>query len=293
MEQPSILVITGPTASGKSRAAIDLAQVWDAVIVSADAMQVYKGMDIGTAKVTPAEQLLVHHEGLDIVMPDEAFDAAQFQALAHRAIEKYPRVILAGGSPFYIRSAIRGLVETAPPNLELRTELEQLASPHNRLKEVDPDLAEKLHPNDTVRIVRGLEVFYSTGNRLSELHRAHKETPDIARAVGVWLDRENLDEVIDARTAQMVKQGYVQEVKGLLEKGYSSGLKPLQSLGYRHMCAHLIDELPLSTAMEWTQRDTRRFARKQRTWMRGLGFERMAYSDKALLREKAVQAFSC
>ncbi len=274
-DRPRALVLAGPTASGKTHTAIAVATRFDAVVLSADAMQVYRGMDIGTGKATVTERALVRHEGIDLVDPDAPFDAAAFVALADRVLLDFPRVIVAGGTSLYLRSLVRGLVETPPVDLALRAELAALPDPHAALATIDPALAARLHPNDRVRVLRGLEVAMSGGGRLSELQAEHAAAPDRVAVAGLWLDRDDLNARIDARVEQMVADGYVDEVRGLLARGYSRELKPMQSLGYRHLCEHVIDGLPLAEAVRRTQRDTRQFARKQRNWMRVLGWPKV------------------
>jgi len=283
-----VLILAGPTSAGKTGAALAVAEAFEAVIVSADAMQVYRGMDIGTGKATAEEQARAVHFGLDIRDPDEPFDAADFVTLADGVCAEHERVVIAGGTSMYLRSFVRGLVETPPVDPTVRRRLEALPDAHGRLAEVDPSLAERLHPNDRVRVIRGLEVFEATGRRLSELQAAHKAAPDRVDAVGLWLDRNDLDERIDRRVGAMLDGGYVDEVRSLLDAGYARTLKPMQSLGYRHLCDHVLDGLALDEAVRRTQRDTRRFARKQRNWMRQLGYERVM-KDHA---ESAMRAAS-
>lgn len=269
---PRVLVIAGPTSAGKSDVALAVAERFDAVVLSADAMQVYRGMDIGTGKIGAGERARAPHYGLDLVWPDQPFDASDFVRVADEVLARHPRVVVAGGTSLYLRALIRGLVPTPPVDPALRTELEALPDLHERLAVVDPVLAARLHPNDRVRLVRGLEVFYSTGRRLSALQAEHAKAPDRVRATGLWLDRSDLYERIDARVQHMIEEGYVEEVASLLEAGHSRQLKPMQSLGYRHLCDHLLDGLPLEEAVRRTARDTRQFARKQRNWMRVLDF---------------------
>jgi tRNA dimethylallyltransferase len=277
-----VLAIAGPTGAGKTAAAIAVAEAYGAVVVSADAMQVYRGLDIGTNKATTEEQRRAPHFAIDVRDPDEAFDAADFVAIADEVRARHERVVLCGGTSLYLRSFTRGLVAVPDVDRALRTELEALADPHGELARVDPALAARLHPHDTKRIVRGLEVFRASGRRLSELQDAHGQEPDRVPTVGLWLDVPDLDERLDARVLSMIDRGYVAEVEGLLARGYARTLKPMQSLGYRHLCDHLLDALPLDEAIRRTQRDTRRFARKQRTWMRGLGYRPTTSVDEVL-----------
>lgn len=272
----AVVAVAGPTASGKSDLAVRLARAVDAVILSADAMQVYRGLDVGTGKLPEADRAGIPHFGLDLRDPDEPFDAADFVALADSVLAAHPRVIVVGGTSLYLQALSRGLVATPAVDPALRAELEALPDPHGALAAVDPELAARLHPHDRVRLIRGLEVFRATGQRLSALQAAHRDAPDRLRVEPVWLDRPDLDARIDARVLAMIDAGYVAEVRGLLARGYGRQLKPMQSLGYRHLCAHLLDGLSLDEAVRLTQRDTRRFARKQRTWRNALGWDAAA-----------------
>ena len=267
------VILGGPTAAGKTAASLAIAERLDAVVVSADAMQVYRGLDIGTGKATPAERARVPHFAIDVVGIDEAFDATDFVAIADDVLATHERVVVVGGTSLYLRGLIRGFVRTPPVDPALRAEVEALPDLHGELQRVDPPLAARLHPNDRVRLVRGVEVFRATGQRLSALQQAHAEAPDRLQALALWLDRPDLDARIDRRVEAMMEEGYLEEVRGVLEAGYSRQLKPLQSLGYRHLCAHLLDGVPLEEAVRCTQRDTRRFARKQRTWQNTLSFQ--------------------
>ncbi len=269
---PRAFVVGGPTAAGKTDLALGVAEALDAVIVSADAMQVYRGMDIGTAKATPAEQERVEHFAIDVVEPDEPFHAADFLRICDAVLADHPRVVVCGGTAMYLQALQRGLVATPPPDPAVRAELAELPDLHEALQQVDPELAARLHPNDHVRIIRGLEVHRLAGVRLSALHAEHAAKPDRLEIRGVWIDREDLDGRIDARVHQMMERGYVDEVAGLLQRVDRSA-KPMRSLGYRHLADHLLDGLELDEAVRRTQRDSRRFARKQRTWRKHLPLE--------------------
>lgn len=289
--RPRVLVLGGPTAAGKTEASLEVARRWGAVVLSADAMQVYRYMDIGTAKAPIAERQGILHEGIDVVDPDEAFDASDFTALADRVLAEHPRVVVAGGTSFYLRAMQRGLVWTPEPDAAIREALAGIEDLHGELARVDPALAAKLHPHDRVRLVRGVEVFRQTGERLSDLQAAHAAEPDRVQVVGRCLDRDDLDARIDARAEGMIAAGYVQEVQGLLDRGFGPDLKPMRSLGYRHMCDHLLEGLPLEEAVRRTQRDTRRFARKQRTWMNTLQYPTVRQDHVAAALEAAHEAF--
>ncbi len=264
------LVITGPTAAGKSAGALAIAEEYGATIVAMDAMTVYRGMDIGTAKPTPEDRRRVPHRGLDLRKPTESFAAVDFVAVAEAALAEGGPVVMCGGTPFYLRAFLDGLVPAPPADAALRAELSALEDPWTRLQAVDPVLAARLHPNDRVRIVRGLEVHALTGTPLSALHAS--DQPVRRDCEVVWVDHPSLNERIDARVLGMIDAGYVQEVAGLLESGVPRDCKPMLSLGYKHLAAHLLDGVAIEEAVRLTQRDSRTFARKQRTFLRGLGF---------------------
>ena len=259
------LVILGPTAAGKSALALWAAERYGAALVSMDAMQVYRGMDIGTAKPTAAERARVQHFGIDLIDPDQAFSAAEFRALADSVAG--PKV-LCGGTTFYYRAWRQGLVAAPAGDAALRAELEALPDLWEQLRAVDPVLAARLHPNDRLRLVRGLEVWRLTGTALSALHAADPKEQRAAEAVGV--DREDLYAVIDRRVEAMMAAGYLAEVERLLAAGWGEGCKPMQTLGYRHLTAHLQGRMALADAVRQTQADTREFARKQRSFLRSL-----------------------
>ncbi|MEM6928894.1 MAG: tRNA (adenosine(37)-N6)-dimethylallyltransferase MiaA [Myxococcota bacterium] len=282
-----MLLIAGPTSAGKTDVAIEVAERFEAIVLSADAMQVYRRLDIGTGKATAAERARVHHEGIDLVEPDEAFSAGDFVALGDRIVQRWPRVVVAGGTSLYLRSFLRGLVPTPPVDPGFRRTLEARDDLHEELRRIDPPLAARLHPADRVRLVRGVEVYRQTGRRLSDLQAEHATAPDRIPHRALWLDREDLNARIDARVLAMVEAGLVDEVRRVLDAGFDRSLKPLQSLGYRHVCDHVLDELSLDEAIRRTQRDTRHFARKQRTWMRGLGYSRVLEAPLARAMQEA------
>ena len=281
----SAVIITGPTASGKTAATILLAQALNGEIINADSMQVYQGMDVGTAKPSAEEQREAPFHLLDIVSPAEPYSVSTWreQALeACKSITARSKVpILCGGTGFYLRSLLRvmSLAETGKSD-EVRAELAAFASAygngalHDRLKAVDPESADRLHPNDAYRVIRALEVQIVTGVPLSEHHRQDKlntaQLGDV-RALTFVLnrDRQNLFERIERRVDSMVTAGLVDEVEGLLAAGYSSELPAMRSLGYKEVCSHLAGELSLRDAIEEIKLNTRRYAKRQLTWFRG------------------------
>lgn len=277
-ERPPLVVICGPTASGKTALALDLAQRYDAEIVSADSRQVYRGMDIGTAKASAEERARVPHHLLDVVDPDQDFTVADFTRLAREAIAgihgrgRLPLVV--GGTGLYLQALAGGLLAAPGEDEELRRkwlareDAEGEGTLHRLLLEVDPPLAERLHPRDRLRIVRALEVFSLTGRRLSSLQEEHAfaETPYRLFRIGLAPARDVLYGVIDRRVEAMMAAGLLDEVRGLLSRGYDPGLKSMQTIGYRECLRHLQGELSLAEAVALIQRDTRRYAKRQFTW---------------------------
>ncbi len=276
-----VILIAGPTGVGKTALSLDLAERFRTEIVNADSMQVYRFMDIGTAKATAEERARVRHHLLDLVDPDQPFDAAAYAELAHPVIKtmrhqgRIPLVV--GGTGLYMKVLTRGICQGPQVDPSVRAALrrevqeEGLAALHIELKAVDPVLGESLHPHDRQRITRALEVFRSTGRRLSEWQTAHRFAQDLYPTLKIFLtrSREKLYDRIDRRVLEMMDSGFLEEVRGLLQRGYGPELKPMQSLGYRQLARHLLERLPLDPAIDQIQRDTRRYAKRQMTWFRG------------------------
>lgn len=282
LEHPiPVFAIVGPTASGKTALAIELARELDAEIVGADSMQVYRHMDIGTD--TPGEEELdgVRHHLIDVVNPDERYDAAAYSHDADAAIAdiaaRGKRVILVGGTGLYVRILLRGLQSGPPPDDAIRSRIGERAAAegwpalHAKLRTVDPEAAERLHPNDGVRILRALEVHEQSGVPLTEWQRRHRfaTVRYPFEMVAVSRDRDRLAERIERRVIRMMADGFLSEVERLLAMGYGPDLKPMQGLGYRRMCDHLAGEISLDEAVALTARDTRKLAKRQRTWFNG------------------------
>ena len=278
--KPKIIVICGPTGIGKTSAALELAKNLQAEIVSADSMQVYRYMNIGTAKPTADELNRVPHHMIDIVNPDEPFDAARFSEMAQEVIatlhagQILPLVV--GGTGLYIKSLVHGLFRMPKAGQTIRSRLKAEAAIHGvgflhqQLQACDPETAVKLHPNDTYRIIRALEIYETTGNPLSGYHRKHrfKDMPYRVLKIGLRMDRGILYERINRRVDAMIREGFLEEVKRLLDMGYSESLKSMQSIGYRHMVDYIKSRFSWDEAIRTLKRDTRRFAKRQFTWFR-------------------------
>ena len=276
-----IILLAGPTAVGKTELALEIALRLGTDIVNADSMQVYRRMDIGTAKPTPVQRALVPHHLLDVADPDEPFDAARYAELARPVIEtlwgqgKIPLIV--GGTGLYLKILTKGICSGAPGNQEIRQQLildlekQGLPKLHEELLRADPDGGGRIHPHDRQRILRALEVYRLTGTPLSLWQSRHCFGERIYLSIKIFLYRERnvLYERINGRVLQMVDEGLCEEVRQLLARGYGLGLKPMQSLGYKQMAAFLNGELPWDSAVSAMQRATRQYAKRQLTWFRG------------------------
>lgn len=278
--KPRILVIGGPTASGKSDLAIELAEELGGEIVCADSLTIYRGLDIGSAKPTPEQQRRVPHHLLDIRDPTQPFTAADFRAEAGPVIAdilkrgKHPLVV--GGTGLYLRVLLHGLTDAPGENPTLRQQLTTRAIQEGpetlleELRQVDPVTAARCHPNNLVRILRALEVWHATGSPLSSFHQRHGfgDQPYDALLLCLDLARETLYRRIDRRVEIMLSAGLVDEVRGLLLAGIPADAKPLQAIGYKEVLAHLRGELTLEAMPEVIKRNTRHLAKRQLTWFR-------------------------
>lgn len=278
--QPRVLVVCGPTGIGKTRTAIALARRFGGEVVGADSMQIYRHMDIGTAKPSPAEQAQVRHHMVDIVDPDTPYDAARFAEEAWRVVrdlQHHSRLpVVAGGTGLYIKALIYGLFDGRPPAPECRRRLEGVADRrgsaylHAELAACDPAAASRIHVNDRFRIIRALETYQTTGRPISALRAEHRfATPRLAAfKLGLAMPREMLYARIDRRVDQMVARGMLEEVRTLLARGYTADLKSMQSIGYRHLVGYLQGETDWPETLRRFKRDTRRYAKRQLTWFR-------------------------
>jgi len=281
MNKKPLIVLTGPTAVGKTSLSIGLAKAVDGEIVSADSMQVYKYMDIGTAKITPEETKGIPHYLISEFEPDEEFNVVKFQEYARKYIriihEKNKIPILVGGTGFYIQAVLYDIeFEESRPDLSYREELTELARKygngylHDLLAKTDPKSAESIHPNDLKRVIRALEYARQTGKPISahnEMQRK-KESPYLYRYFVLTREREKLYENIDQRVDSMVNKGLVDEVKQLLKMGYTKDMVSMQGLGYKEIIDYLEGTCTLEEAIYTIKRDTRRYAKRQLTWFR-------------------------
>ncbi len=277
-QRPPLVVILGPTAVGKTEVSIQLAERLNGEIVSADSRLFYRGMDIGTAKPGPEELARVRHHLVDIADPDEAWSLARFQQAAEQAIAgihargRLP--FLVGGTGQYVRAVIEGWQPPqVAPDPHLRRALEQWGNEvgaeglHQRLSVLDPKAAEKIDYRNSRRTVRALEVILSTGQRFSD-QRRKAESPYNRLMVGLTRPREELYARLDARIEKMLAEGLVDEVRGLMEKGYSPELPAFSAIGYREIIDHLQGKTSLDEAVELIKKNTRTFVRRQANWFK-------------------------
>jgi tRNA dimethylallyltransferase len=278
--KPKLVVICGPTGIGKTSAAIGVAETFGGEIINADSMQVYRSMTIGTAKPTAEEQARIPHHLVDVVDPDEDFDAARFSLQARKIVHDLTRrkviPVVAGGTGLYIKAMLYGLFKTDPPDpairRKLRAEADTIGSDalHRRLKVIDPQAAARIHSHDTFRIIRALETVVTTGKSITDHHFRHgfRESPFRDLKIGLDMDRKQLYEGINSRVDAMIADGLVEEVRELLKSGVDGRSKAMRALGYRHMVDFLCGRLPWEEAVRIMKRDTRRFAKRQLSWFR-------------------------
>lgn len=279
-EKPKIIVICGPTGVGKTAFSIEMAGRFRGGIIGADSMQIYRHMDIGTAKPSKEERNRIPHYMIDIVEPDVVFDAARFCRDGRTAVYdlhgrgRIPFVV--GGTGFYIKALIHGLFDAAPYDDGIRGKLREAAEKeggealYQRLVSHDPVSAARIHPNDTYRVIRSLEIFMLTGKPMSRYQDAHGFGGDPFDVLKICLnlDRKILYERIDDRVAQMIEEGLIDEVKTLLSMGYPKETRSMQALGYRHVLDYLAGRVNHEEMVDTLKRDTRHYAKRQLTWFR-------------------------
>lgn len=281
MKKKPLIILTGPTAVGKTKASIGLAKAVDGEIISADSMQVYRHMDIGSAKIKPEEMEGIPHHLIDVLEPDDEFHVVKFQQLAKKAMRKiWERghiPIVTGGTGFYIQALLYDIdFDENEKEDACRKELEAYAREHGaealheKLALVDPASAEMIHPNNIKRVIRALEFYEQTGKRISEHNETQRqrESPYAFAYFVLTDDRAHLYERINRRVDQMIEEGLVNEVQALKDKGYTKQLVSMQGLGYKEILDYLDGNCTLEEAIYTIKRDTRHFAKRQLTWFK-------------------------
>lgn len=295
-----LIILTGPTAVGKTKLSIELAKAVNGQMISADSMQVYRHMDIGTAKIRPEEMQDIPHYLIDVLDPWESFDVVRFQTMAKEALEKIYTAgaipIVVGGTGFYIQALLYNIdFDENDSETGYRSELQSFADRHgvealhDRLRQVDEKSADMIHPNNIKRVIRALEFYHQTGTRISEHNETQRQKESPYRFVYFVLDdeRERIYRRIDQRIDQMLDQNLVAEVKQLRDMGCTRDMVSMQGLGYKEILAYLDGECTLEEAVYILKRDTRHFAKRQLTWFRRehevRWIERQEYPDEAAM----------
>ncbi len=275
-----MVIINSPTATGKTELAVNLALQFGGEIISADSMQVYRYLNIGTAKPTIQERKGIRHHLIDVVNPDEEFNAAVFAEKARAMIAELAGqgkpVFVVGGTGLYIRALLRGIIDTPDVDENIRNHFRALRDTHGKkylydmLLQRDAAAAAKINPNDSVRVIRALEVLEQTGESITVKQKKHSfaDCPYATYKIGIQVDREELKQRIEGRTDNMIAAGLLDEVKNVLAMGYNENLKSLQSLGYKQMIGFLNKQYGWDEAVNLIKRDTWQYARRQMTWFK-------------------------
>lgn len=302
-QRPHLIIIVGPTCAGKTELALKIAQSRKWEIISADSMQVYRYMDIGTAKPGKEIRAIIPHHLIDVVAPDEPFNAAMYTGLARKIIESAGKeaktYLVVGGTGLYIKALLGGIF--AGPSADegireyYREQLKRFGKSYlyEQLKEKDARTAAAIDPRHTSRIIRALEVWELTGKSIVEQQQEHRfgDRPYDYIKIGLKTTREQLWEKIERRTEGMIRQGLVDEVKWLLNHGYHGGLKSMKSLGYRHIVRHLQGGLGLEEAVSLMNRDTRQYTKRQMTWFAADGEVGWCDSGDVVSVEERIDSF--
>ena len=278
MRKFPLVIICSPTAVGKTELAMELASVFGGEIISADSLQVYRYLDIGTAKPSKEQRNKVKHHMIDVVDPDEEFNAAiytqQARIIIDNLISQGKPVFVAGGTGLYIRALLRGIIDTPAVDDKTRNHYRELRNLHGKeylfklLQQRDAQAAQKINHNDSVRVIRALEVLEQSGESIIEMQKRHSfaDCPYVTYKIGLQFDREELKNRIARRTEKMVVAGLLEEVKSLLDRGYTEKLKPLQSLGYKQVIEFLGGKYDWERALNLIAHDTWQYAKRQMTW---------------------------
>ncbi len=278
--KPKLFVILGPTAIGKSSVAFRLAKNYGASIVNADSLQVYKYFDIGTSKPSPGERELVPHFLVDIIEPQQEFNAAIFKKIAESVInklaDKNKKIIVVGGTFLYVKILLSGLIDESELNPDIRNKIELIKENkglgylYRLLNKIDPESASKIESNDYIRIQRALEVYFSSGITMSELQKRHNFESDKYEVckIGLQMEREMLNQRINNRVDKMMEYGFEEEVVRLRNMELDSSLKPMKSIGYKELNSYLSGNLEKEEAINLIKQNTRRYAKRQLTWLR-------------------------
>ena len=299
--KPKVIVIVGPTASGKTGVSIELAKKINGEIISADSMQIYKEMNIGTAKVTEEEMQGIKHYMINIVEPNENFNVAKYRTMAEQAvreiIKKGKIPIIVGGTGLYISTLVNGIeLSEEKDNQHIRAKLEEkyntvgIEPLYEELKKIDPESAKKIDKNNIRRVIRALEIYKQTGKTKSELDRESiKETEFDYRLYGILIDREILYERINERVDMMINQGLIDEVRTLKEK-YSFSKTALQGIGYKEVLSFLNNDISKEEMIECIKQESRRYAKRQMTWFKR--DERIKWCSKEIIVEEIIKDIS-
>lgn len=309
LSETKVIVIVGPTCSGKTLLAIKLAEILNSEVISADSRQIYKHLNIGTAKPSEEELKKIHHHLIDFLDPSENYDVSMFEKDAERIIEqihdKNKMPIVVGGSGLYIKALVDGIFDTDVKDEEYRKELHQKRKEHGNeflyeeLKKVDPVSATKMLPQNWKRVMRALEVFHTTGEPIWKHHQEQstsKEKKYVFKQFGLNWDRKLLYENIDKRVDCMLENGLIDEVKNILKIGYDKSLNSLNTVGYKEIIQHLDGEISLERAIELIKRNTRHYAKRQMTWFskdkRIQWFEVQEIIDLDLIAENIIASLN-
>jgi tRNA dimethylallyltransferase len=275
-----VVVIVGPTAVGKSRVAVEVAQAFETEVLTADSRQVYRGMDVGTDKPAPEDRQGIPHRLIDLVDPDESFNAGLYRRRAIEEIERLYRdgrlPLVVGGTGLYVRTLLKGLCDAPPADPMIRAALKQEGESQGydrlyaRLVDVDPAAAMRLHPRDGSKVIRALEVYQLSGRRMSEFQQEHgfAQRPFSALIIGLNRDRAALYRRIEERIDQQLAHGLIEETQQLLAQGYQSTSAAMKGLGYRQVTEYLAGKYDADEMVRRFKRDTRHFSKRQMTWFR-------------------------